>query len=52
MTDAATQGTAMLEVEKRESQEQKRIAWMVILSDFASNNGVMSPERTSGCKPA
>jgi hypothetical protein len=33
-------GTAMLEAEKREAQEQKRIARMVILSDFASNNGI------------
>jgi hypothetical protein len=32
-------GTAMLEAEKREEQNSKRIARMVILSDFASNNG-------------
>ncbi|MFO0891853.1 MAG: glutamine amidotransferase [Isosphaeraceae bacterium] len=32
-------GTAMDEAMKRENQEQKRIARMVILSDFASNNG-------------
>jgi hypothetical protein len=33
-------GTAMLEAEKRASQNNKRIAKLVILSDFASNNGV------------
>jgi uncharacterized membrane protein len=33
-------GTAMLEAEKREAQNNKRIARMVILSDFASNSGV------------
>jgi uncharacterized membrane protein len=33
-------GTAMQEAEKREEQEHKRISRMVILSDFASNNGV------------
>ena len=30
----------MLEAEKRETQNNKRIARMVILSDFASNSGV------------
>lgn len=33
-------GTAMLEAEKREAQNNKRIARLVILSDFASNNGI------------
>jgi hypothetical protein len=33
-------GTAMLEAEKRETQNNKRIARMVIISDFASNNGI------------
>ena len=33
-------GPAMLEAEKREAQNNKRIARMVIISDFASNNGL------------
>jgi hypothetical protein len=33
-------GTALLEAEKRVSQSNKRIARMVIFSDFASNNGI------------
>ena len=33
-------GTALLEAEKREAQNNKRIARMVVLSDFASNNGI------------
>ncbi len=33
-------GSAMLEVEKRQKAVSKRIARMVVLSDFASNNGV------------
>jgi hypothetical protein len=33
-------GSAMLEAEKREAQNNKRIARLVILSDFASNSGV------------
>ncbi len=33
-------GPAMLEADKREAQNSKRIARMVILSDFASNNGL------------
>jgi hypothetical protein len=33
-------GSAMLEVQKRQQAVSKRIARMVILSDFASNNGV------------
>jgi uncharacterized membrane protein len=33
-------GTAMLEAEKREEQDRKRISRMVIFSDFASNNGI------------
>ena len=33
-------GTAMLEAEKREQQNSKRISRMVIFSDFASNSGV------------
>jgi uncharacterized membrane protein len=33
-------GPAMLEAEKREAQDNKRVARMVIFSDFASNNGL------------
>ena len=33
-------GPAMLEADKREAQNNKRIARMVIISDFASNNGL------------
>ncbi len=33
-------GPAMLDAEKREAQSNKRIARMVIFSDFASNNGL------------
>ena len=33
-------GTALLEAEKREAQNSKRIARMVVFSDFASNNGI------------
>ncbi len=33
-------GPAMLEADKREAQDNKRIARMVIFSDFASNNGL------------
>ncbi len=33
-------GTAMMEAEKRQSDSNKRPAWMIVLSDFASNNGV------------
>ena len=33
-------GPAMLEADKREAQNNKRIARMVIFSDFASNNGL------------
>jgi hypothetical protein len=33
-------GPAMLEAEKREAQNNKRVARMVIISDFASNNGI------------
>lgn len=33
-------GTAILEVERREAQTGRRIALLVIVSDFASNNGI------------
>ncbi|APW63797.1 glutamine amidotransferase [Paludisphaera borealis] len=33
-------GTAMIEAEKRQAESSRRAARMIILSDFASNNGV------------
>ncbi len=42
-------GPAMLEAEKREAQNNKHIARMVILSDFASNNGLNPLVAVRGC---